>query len=965
MAGDARDPNDLATARTAPLSSGERADSPPLFQLGDRVGGRYLIERYVAQGGMGQVYVARDTELGASVALKTLRPDLQDPESIAAFKREMLLARRVTHPNVCRLFDVGYHELEGGQKVVFLTMELLDGPTLAEHLAKAGPLGADAALALVRPLVAALRAAHEAGVAHRDFKAENVVVVRAAGGPPRVVVTDFGMAGLTSERRGDDVVGSVSTIAPEQLRGGAVDERADVYALGVVLYQIRTGRLPFTGATPLEVAMARLDVAPPPPGLGEPWDGVILGCLAREPGERTASVGAVLAALEPARASRRRTTLLLGLAGAVALGVGGLVVATRREHPPAVAVAARRVAVAVVGFADLSGRADDAWLGTALVEMAAAELVAGGKLRVVSADTVARARAELALPPGSVPDASRERARMALGADYFVGGTYLATPAHLRIDAVLVDARTGETVDAASVEGAPGELSALTSRACVALRARLGVGPTDDAARQVAASMPHDPQAARDYAEGLASLRAFDLAAARDHVEAAVAREPGHALSWLALADVRARLQDVEGARAAGERAWQVSADLPREHRMVIEALHFTGAHEDEKAAELSGALFRFYPDDLDHGLRYVAALIAAHHEDEAYRVLDELRRLPAPARDDPRIDLAEASAAGARVDYARARAATQRAAARAKAQGASLVYAEARRLEGWAARNLGDLDGAEAAASEAAASFQRAGNRASYTACLETLGEVYAKRGQLRRIEAVAAERARAWKELGNERLELVARGSGAAARAGRGEPAPARDELAAVSARMAALGNDYGHAVALTQLAEVERTLGQLDAARGHAAEAMASSATKVNRRLLAFTQTVAGDVALARGELDEAERLMTAALAIRDELKLALPAAQTRLGLARLALARGRVDEGVALAQAALDVSATQGAVDDEASAMTVLARALARKGQHAEARALLAKARARATASENVETHRELDRVAAGR
>ena len=204
--------------------------------VGDLIAHRYKLVRFVAQGGMGEVWEALDQTLGLRVALKMIRRDLLSrPVVMERLKRETNLARRVTHPNVCRLYDIGAHEDERtGDKVTFLTMEMLDGPTLEETIRKRGRLPVEVALPVALQMAEGLAAAHDAGVVHRDFKSANVVLVPSIHGP-RVVITDFGLArssledgtslGLTSV---DATVGTPAYMSPEQAEGLPAGPRSDV-----------------------------------------------------------------------------------------------------------------------------------------------------------------------------------------------------------------------------------------------------------------------------------------------------------------------------------------------------------------------------------------------------------------------------------------------------------------------------------------------------------------------------------------------------------------------------------------------------------------------------------------------------------------------------------------------------------------------------------------------------------------
>jgi tetratricopeptide (TPR) repeat protein len=273
------------------------APDDPMFAAGERIAGRYLIRRLLGRGGMGEVYEAWDEELSIPVALKTLHLAGGSEETHKRLKLEGLLARSVWHPNVCRLYDLGRHG-EGKGATWFLTMELLRGETLAKRLRDQGRLSLDRALRFAEQMAAGLGAAHRAGVVHRDFKPGNVMLVSKDGGE-QAIVADFGIARAVSPGAASGepkpgsgpVIGTPAYMAPEQARGEEAGPAADIYALGIVLYEMVTGKLPFLGGSGTEMARRRLrEGAPSPrsvvPELDERWEAVILRCLAREPSRR-------------------------------------------------------------------------------------------------------------------------------------------------------------------------------------------------------------------------------------------------------------------------------------------------------------------------------------------------------------------------------------------------------------------------------------------------------------------------------------------------------------------------------------------------------------------------------------------------------------------------------------------------------------------------------------------------------
>ncbi len=337
----------LAHAVTTPGG----APGPPgaAFAPGELVDGRYQVVRFLAAGGMGEVYEVLDRLLGERVALKTLRATLAaSAEAAERFRREIQLARRVTHPNVCRILDVGVHG-----DAAYLTMELLEGESLADRIHR-GRMTPAEALPLVRQMVLALGAAHDAGIVHRDFKSHNVMLL-----PQRVVVTDFGLARALGAEPSTEagsvaaaLLGSPAYMAPEQVEGTAVSPRTDVYALGVVLFEMVTAGLPFVGETPMQTAVMRLRQPPPSPrslvrDLDPRWEAVILRCLKLEPALRYASPAEVLEALG-ARGARRGARQLLALALlalAGALAWRALPGAAPQTQPPAAPVHATDVQV--------------------------------------------------------------------------------------------------------------------------------------------------------------------------------------------------------------------------------------------------------------------------------------------------------------------------------------------------------------------------------------------------------------------------------------------------------------------------------------------------------------------------------------------------------------------------------------------------------------------------------------------
>src|SRR5256714_5480370 len=247
--------------------------------------GRYKILRKLGAGGMANVYLAEDQELGRRVAVKILnQPPANDDQFVERFRREAKNAAALSHPNIVSIYDRG--EAEG---TYYIAMEFLDGRSLKELIVSRGPAPVAVAIDYARQILAALRFAHRNGIVHRDIKPHNVLV----DDEGRVKVTDFGIAraGTSQMTEAGSIIGTAQYLSPEQARGAPVDQRSDLYSLGIVLYEMLTGQVPFTGESPVEIAMKHLSDPPRPPSLLRPdippdLDMVVLRALAKNTEDR-------------------------------------------------------------------------------------------------------------------------------------------------------------------------------------------------------------------------------------------------------------------------------------------------------------------------------------------------------------------------------------------------------------------------------------------------------------------------------------------------------------------------------------------------------------------------------------------------------------------------------------------------------------------------------------------------------
>jgi serine/threonine protein kinase/tetratricopeptide (TPR) repeat protein len=718
---------------------------------------------------MGVVYRARDTRLERDVALKVL-PDgmLADPAARKRFRNEALALARLNHPNICSVFDF---DTDGGSD--FLVMEFVPGVSLQEKLHVTSPI-LDEVSTLGLQLASGLAAAHDQGVLHRDLKPSNLRVTPDG----RLKILDFGLAKFFHPEAGPEatlsaadttsISGTVPYMSPEQLRGDTLDARTDIYSAGAVLYELATGRRPFPERHFARLIDDILNNDPPPASrinrnVSGELESVLRKALAHNPEDRYQSARELHSDLErlstsqiPLAATKRRTnhTLAVVLLGIAVAGVG-IGWYTMRKHSPKALVGNsantplvqpastnRRRSVAVFAIKNVSGRADAAWLSTALSEMLTTELAAGERLRTVPGETVTRAKMDLSLSDSDTfAQDTLRRIGDSIGTDAVVSGSFVVVPGaadgKIRVDLRVQDAHSGEIVSAVSESGSQAELLDVVSRAGAKLRSSLGVPDlsADDAGR-VRGSLPASPDAARLYAEGLNKLRVFDSLAARDSFEKAVAADPSNAAVHSALASAWGQLGYDAKALEESKKALDLSAGLSREARFAAQGRYEMAAHNWPKMVEIYQSLFNVFPDNPDYGIQLAVAQSNAGKPEESFATLDKVRATIPAVREDPRVDLVEASSADRIGDFKRELEAANRAVDRAKSGGQRLAVARGLLLSGWALLNLGQMEKATEVSQEAKAAYETVGDRVGQARALHNLALILVSGGKLDQAE-------------------------------------------------------------------------------------------------------------------------------------------------------------------------------------------------------------------------------------
>ena len=290
--------------KTQVLASPGSAAAGPAPDVAAILATRHEVLDSLGEGGMGLVYRVRDRETNEILALKLLRPEIaRDPAMMERFKDEIRLARRITHKNVSRIYD--FNRVDD---LVYITMEYVDGESLRAYLKRAGKLSPERVIDLARQIAAGLGEAHAQGVVHRDLKPENVILARDG----LVKLMDFGIARALGGNTTTTVIGTPGYMAPEQSQGKSVDQRTDLYALGLILYECLTGRRAFAGATPVEVALKQIKERPVPPrqllsATPPHLEAIVMRCLEKEPSRRFVSAAELQRALTPPSEPSRRS----------------------------------------------------------------------------------------------------------------------------------------------------------------------------------------------------------------------------------------------------------------------------------------------------------------------------------------------------------------------------------------------------------------------------------------------------------------------------------------------------------------------------------------------------------------------------------------------------------------------------------------------------------------------------------
>jgi len=615
-----------------------------------------------------------------------------------------------------------------------------------------------------------------------------------------------------------------------------------------------------------------------------------------------------------------------------------------------------RRSVAILGFRNLPGRKEEDWLSQAFAEMLSTELAAGGKLRIVSEEDVARAKRELPLAEEeTLAKGTLGRLRLNPGADVVVLGSYTPISGkdgdRIRLDVRLQDTTNGETIAEDAVTGNKEDLFEIAARSGEHLRRSLGLSVLAvDTASSVRASLPSNQAAIRFYSAGKAKLWDFDFIAARDLLLKAVVADPNYSLAHSALSDTWWHLGYGSKAKAEALRALELSSALPQEERLLIEGSYHGTMEDWPRAVEVYRTLFQLHSDSLGYGLHLAGAQYHVKPVD-ALLTLKTLRQLPAPVGDDPRIDLLEASSLNTQ-DVPAAQAAATRAIAKGVSLGSHLMVARGYGIlcqQGIATgvsteENISNCE-------KAIQSYASAGDRNNEARTRNDLAGVYYQRGDLAKAETVWREAAKEFRQVGDPGAFAAATNNIGDVLLLRGNLRDAKKMLELAMPSYQEIGDKDGVALALNDLGDLSRHQGNLTSAETTYQQAKATAAEIDDKNAVATILFGLGDVSKDRGELTAARKYYEDSLSMRNQTGEKQAAAQTQVALALLAIEEGHPADAEGTVRKCQEQFHKEHEADDELSATVALIQALLAQGNKAEAKVEVDRAQLLATKSQN--------------
>ncbi len=604
----------------------------------------------------------------------------------------------------------------------------------------------------------------------------------------------------------------------------------------------------------------------------------------------------------------------------------------------------QRRSVAVLGFQNVSQRPDEAWRSTALSRFLNTELAAGDKLLTAPDEHINQMKNDLRLKDADgYSQETLTKIRKYLNVDDVVMGSY--TPldgGDLRLDLRLQDAKTGETVASFSAKGSEGQMDELVGHVGATLREKLGVQPTISQAEAaaVSAAMPVNPDVVRLYSEGLARLQVFDAAAARALFEKAVDAEPDYSLAHSALAEALGFLGFDQKAQQEAKKAFDLADKLSPQDKLSVQARYLEMSNQWPEAIKLYQTLWHDYPDNLEYGLSLAKAQRSNGQGKDALATVGQLRALPPPSRDDPRIDLEEAYAHHALGDWKLAQAAARRAGEKARAQERKLILAQAQSAEADSLLPQENFPAALLLYKQALDIYRASGDRGDEASALNNIGAAYQGQGDLAAAESKYRDAIEIYRAIGAKGLAANTL-SNLGSQLQRERKLDSAEKLYEQALDMLREVKDRNNeAIVLNNMGEILHDKGDLAGAATKYQQVLRMYDELGDKSGSAYVRSDLGEVLAEQGDLAAAQKMHHEALSVRESIGEST--AENRLALAVLSLDDGRPAESEANARTAAEEFRSKGLVDKAARAETVLARSQLAQGRLSKANESIAHA-----------------------
>ncbi len=597
-----------------------------ILQPGDLIGARYEILSLLGEGGMGAVYKALDREVDRTVALKLIRPELaSNPAILARFKQELLTAHQVTHKNVIRIYDIS--EADG---VKFITMEFVEGHDLRRILTDNGKLPTERAVEIVRQVCLALDAAHSAGIIHRDLKPQNIMEEAKTG---RILVMDFGLArtiGGDGMTQTGALLGTIEYMSPEQSMGKTLDQRSDIFAVGLIFYELLIGKTPYKADTAMASLLRRnqeraVPAAELDSSVSKALSDIVSKCLERDLEHRYQNVQEILHdldAFQGARPTLASISLPVPIAPAKPampwkwIAIGALVIAVMgggwafksgvfHSNSSGATAEAKgpELSLAILPFQNSSGDTSlDQW-GSNLADMLTTAVGQSAHLRIVSPDRLHQVLTDLRVTPGTPfdPTIISNIAKFS-NADTLVWGKYFKNGDKIHIQATVRDMKQGRDVPINLDASSQNDITAPVNQLAELIRQNLAISSDVQKELKASAFQPTSKSAAAlsAYMQGAQMRRQGKNLEAVKLFQTAVQQDPEFALAYSGLAETDSALGYDSQAEQASRKAMELDSQLPLAEKYLIEADHARVMKDNKKAIETYEKLAASLPGDSD-----------------------------------------------------------------------------------------------------------------------------------------------------------------------------------------------------------------------------------------------------------------------------------------------------------------------------------------------------------------------------